>query len=192
MTTVRPVMSWNRPCRGLKILGLCAVNAESLDAINPCFDFFDESRSFAPSAPNPVVEGVVSRRPSSCFPCALPLRCLHQCGNHRTAFGHSDWCFGTGGWACPSRASRGQTSPPPRPWRAPTSHAAARAGAWPSRRPRGSFSTKPALGEGCCTPPFRTLWSSRTTPPARASSLPSACGSPRPRTSLRGIGAARR
>ena len=27
--------------------------------------------------------------------------------------------------------------------------AAVRAGAWPARRPRGSVSTKPALGEGC-------------------------------------------
>ena len=96
--------------------------------------------------------------------------------------------LGLGGWAYPSRAFRAFEPPRRRAHgEPPTSPAAAvRAGAWPARRPRGSVSMKPALGEGCSPLPSALCRSSRATHPARASSLPSACGSPRPRTSRRG------
>ena len=105
-----------------------------------------------------------------------------------TSSSKSSW--GWVGGPFPTRALRGQTIPPPRLWRAP--HEPCGGGArW------GMASAPPSRLRlhGNCTwggvyaPPFRVVWPSGATLPARASSLPSACGSPRPRTSRRGSGA---
>ena len=108
---------------------------------------------------------LVSRRRSLRSPCLPPIR---RCAPASSPRGPTT-ILGAG-WAGPSEpAPRADTGPAVAPMaNPPMSHAAAvRAGAWPARRPRGSVSTKTALGEGCPAPPCRALSARRYAPSAR-------------------------